>query len=202
MNTLIDITGQKFGKLTAIRYSGHVMWECQCECGGIKLARGNHLRDGRIKSCGCLRGGGWGEPVYKEGHFLYGIWVGMRQRCFNPSDAKYVRYGARGITVYEPWRHDFKAFAQYVEAELGERPPGTSLDRINNDGNYEPDNLRWATATEQSRNKEWSYPGGVGVRKTNQKFAVKLARCYDTKELAEKVASEIRDVLKNYEATE
>ncbi len=88
----------------------------------------------------------WTDPVY-------GTWQGMKGRCLNPTDRQYRNYGGRGISVHSDWRDDFPAFRDWVEANLGKRPEGYSLDRIDNDGNYEPGNLRWASARTQAGNR-------------------------------------------------
>lgn len=97
-----------------------------------------------------------------ETHPLYNIWRQMKQRCYNPRADWFHRYGGRGITVCDEWRGDFQAFANYITSTLGPRPVGTTLDRIDNDGNYEPGNVRWATAKEQSETSTHVMPNNVG----------------------------------------
>jgi hypothetical protein len=130
------------------------MWLCQCECGNTVVVNGNALRRGNTRSCGCLQKdeaslrrrthGMKGTPTYRS-------WVAMKNRCTNPRQDNYGRYGARGIAVCDRWLGEggFDAFLY----DMGERPEGTTLDRIDPDGNYEPANCRWATAEEQERNK-------------------------------------------------
>jgi hypothetical protein len=150
----IDITGQRFGRLTAIRpagirpqakrpTSGEMWWHCKCDCGRSTISKSGDLRR-KTRSCGCTRTHG-----HSQKHPLYPIWKTMRQRCLNPANADYRWYGARGITVCERW-NDFTNFL----ADVGERPsPELTLDRIDVNGNYEPGNIRWATWEQQRQNK-------------------------------------------------
>lgn len=151
---LIDITGQRFGNLLAIRkiIAG---WECVCDCGGVAVATGWALRKGKQKSCGCrvaekVRGLKTRHGCAADGRMTteYRIWLGMHQRCRNPNVKNYMNYGGRGIRVCAEWSH----FATFLK-DVGLRPPGLSLDRINNDGDYEPSNCRWATRHEQALNR-------------------------------------------------
>lgn len=152
MGKFIDITGQRFGYLTAIspagtRASGNKLWLCQCDCGRQIISSGSDLR-ARTKSCGCkpLKHGHSKQANY---HPLYAIWKTIRQRCNNPANADYRWYGARGITICKRW-DDFTVFL----SDIGERPsPELTIDRINNEGNYEPGNIRWATWAQQRNNK-------------------------------------------------
>jgi hypothetical protein len=145
-------TGDRYGKLTVIQEttpyvspSGakHRRLELRCDCGRVAYVTLTLLRRGDTKSCGCNRGVTHGLTKSK----MHYIWIGMRQRCFNPRSARYSYYGARGITVCDRWA-SFERFLQ----DMGEPPAGSTLDRIDNSGNYEPSNCRWATATEQQRN--------------------------------------------------
>lgn len=149
-----DLTGQKFGKLTVLKRVANkgikLRWLCRCDCGKTVEASGSNLKSGRTVSCGC---------TYKQQHHgmrktrLYETWNMMKQRCFNPNNHCYSRYGGRGITVFPGWLNDFQAFYDYVSKlpHFGEE--GYTLDRIDVNGNYEPDNVRWADAKTQSRNK-------------------------------------------------
>lgn len=157
-----DITGRRFGFLTAIGYGGKIpnrnrgsltRWWCRCECGNLKLVTRSNLTSGSTKSCGCKK-----SLLITRRHSTHSLsntdeyhaWSAMKSRCFHAKNASFDRYGGRGISVYAPWVESFEAFLQ----DMGPRPsPDHSLDRINNDGNYEPSNCRWATRVQQSRNK-------------------------------------------------
>lgn len=155
-----NIEGQTFGKLTAVEYSHSddygAYWKCQCECGGTKVVRITRLRDGTTKSCGCLLKMA-GERTKTHGltrgkkyqSKVYNAWSHMKQRCENPKAPNYESYGGRGIAVCERWRNSFEAFYE----DMGKPPtPGHSIGRRNNNGNYEPDNCRWETETQQANN--------------------------------------------------
>lgn len=153
MGKLINLTGQRFGLLTVIErnYEFAKMaaeWLCKCDCGGTYIARGQRLRSGEIRSCGCL--------ILKHGHSshdnrspTYRSWHMMLQRCTNPNALNYRNYGGRGIIVCERWNN----FCNFLE-DMGVRPEGMTLDRYpNNNGNYETGNCRWATPKEQIDNR-------------------------------------------------
>lgn len=160
---LIDIKDERYGRWVVLERAdtksyGDAMWLCRCDCGTERVVMGNSLRRGTSKSCGCLsaeiaRSRMTGAKNYlKHGHSgtkIYAIWSAMKQRCYNPDNDSYLRYGARGITVCDAWRESFETFY----ADVGDAPEGLTLDRIDNDGNYEPGNIRWATRQQQADNK-------------------------------------------------
>ena len=152
---LKDLTGLKFGKLTVISFSHmkgkHSYWDCICECGNAHTVRSDCLKCGFVKSCGCMNTTDRMKPDSIKKHRLYSIYWGMRQRCYNNKQKHYDRYGGRGITVCDEWLNDFKAFYDWAMTN-GYRDDLT-IDRINNDGNYEPSNCRWVTMKEQNSNK-------------------------------------------------
>lgn len=164
MGKFIDITGQKFGRLTALdhtRLDGRkeIYWRCTCECGGSKYVMSQNLRTGKIQSCGCLLRETTGKRRRTHGQSRsvpggkaspeYRAWTAMRERCNYPKAVGYKNYGGRGITVCAEWQEDFQAFFDHI----GPRPsPKHSVDRVDNEGHYEPGNVRWATRAEQARN--------------------------------------------------
>jgi hypothetical protein len=159
--------GERYGRLTVLelaterdnRKNRH--WRCKCDCGAIRVVRSNHLRSGDTVSCGCHAADAsrirTGDRARRHGHTIgkpsrtYNSWTNMIARCTRPNTPWFHLYGGRGITVCDRWRN-FDAFLQ----DMGERPEGRTLDRIDPDGNYEPDNCRWATPSEQNLNRRRS----------------------------------------------
>ena len=151
-----DLNGVKFGRLLAIRVygisAGKTDWLCACDCGAAPIVRGTHLTAGKVKSCGCFAN----ERVAQlnKTHGLsktrtYRIWRNMLNRCYYEKHREFKYWGGRGITVCNDWRKSFMNFYQ----SMGEAPSWASIDRIDNDGNYEERNCRWATNKEQAQNK-------------------------------------------------
>jgi hypothetical protein len=153
-----NLTGLRFGRLTALHRAPNnakdrVMWRCRCDCGNEIVTAAMSLRTCDTKSCGCLHDEKIGLASRSHGRSktqLYAIWKAMKGRCYIASNTSYDRYGARGVRVCDRWRNSFEAFLQ----DIGEPPvPDMSLERINNSGDYEPGNVRWATRIEQGANK-------------------------------------------------
>lgn len=193
MGKLIDLTGKKFGRLRVVNRAddyispkGYVAvnWLCKCDCGNTPIVRGCNLKSGLTKSCGCekvdhptqLKHGGKGTRLYK-------IWKSMRTRCNNPNDKNYRYYGGRGISICREW-NDFKAFKDW--AMTNGYGDNLTIDRINNNGNYCPENCRWADSTTQANNtrrnhfieyngerhtlSEWSRITGISYQKIKDRI--------------------------------
>lgn len=160
-NKFIDISGKKFGKLTAIEPIGktkhnEIIWKCQCDCGKQAEVTGINLRRGKTKSCGCLTNRNLAkikridnsEKSYKR---IHGIWKGMKTRCYNSNSKGYKDYGARGILICEEWKECFLHF--YEWSINNGYADDLTIDRKDKNGNYEPSNCQWVTMKQQSNNK-------------------------------------------------
>ena len=177
----IDLTGQKFERLTVVKYHGKigtaqmVAWQCMCDCGKAVIVSSGSLKTGKQKSCGCFRKefmvvhGGYKLPVFR-------IWATLKQRCLNPKAKGYENYGGRGIKVCESWL-EFENFF----ADMGHKPKGMSIDRIDSNGNYEPSNCRWATGKTQGQNKRNNHMlTAFGQTKSRSAFADEYKLSYNT----------------------
>ena len=167
---VIDMTGKQFGRLTVIEFSGinhrnSATWLCKCSCGNTTIVDGNSLRRGSTKSCGCLNMEKHITSPNRRTHGqcgtrIYRIWKRMKSRCYNKNTEDYKKwYGKNGIIVCDDWKNNFQSF--YDWAMSNGYQENLTIDRINPDGNYEPDNCRWADAKTQSQNRKSK--GGVKV---------------------------------------
>lgn len=173
---VLELTGQKFDRLLVVRRvgtskDGQKTYLCQCDCGRKKIVKSGNLRSGKTKSCGCYNSDRIKEQNklnFKHGGSgsrLYGIWIDMRARCSYKKSINWHLYGGRGIIVCDAWQNDFSVFRDW--AFNNGYKDGLQLDRIDNDGNYEPDNCKWSSRSEQGNNRRTcNYITINGVTKT------------------------------------
>jgi len=179
MGKFVDLTGIKFNRLTVRQYYGQskhkcALWLCDCDCGKTTIVRTADLKNGHTKSCGCLfietsisklpdDVSGVNNPNYKHGgcyERLYNVWCGIKDRCNNPNKENYGRYGAMGITICPEWENDYPAFREwaltngYVEELSGKE---MSIDRIDSNQGYSPDNCQWVTLSENVARRNYDY---------------------------------------------
>jgi hypothetical protein len=200
-----DLTGNKYTRLTVLFKTaqrdscGSVVWRCRCDCGNETFVSSRLLNSGNTQSCGCLneetqdflrtvanvKHGASLNKVDGSIHPLYRIWQGIKGRCYNKNNKRYYRYGARGISMHKPWRDSYSVFRDYI-LRLPGCPEGLedrscrsiakSLDRVHNDKNYEPKNLRWASDKQQANNRSNNKMRKInGVRMTFAEAVEKYA---------------------------
>lgn len=190
MSKKIDMINKQFGKLKVLAEDGHLggflAFKCLCECGSTTTVRGSSLRSGNTTSCGCVHKTMVGNLNKKHGlkHTAeYSVWQNMITRCTNSNTNFFYRYGGRGIAVSDEWR-DFEKFY----ADMGNRPNGMTLERIDNNGSYSKENCRWATLKEQARNtrrtklvehngktqclKDWANEVGIVYNTLRKRFII------------------------------
>lgn len=169
MSHLVDMRNERFGRLIVVERAenskaGQARWFCVCDCGNTNIVKGQDLRNGKVRSCGCYKI----EQQTKHGFYnepLYRVWTSMKNRCNSSTNQWYSAYGGKGVSVYQEWQEDFLVFRDWAIKNGYKK--GLTLDRIDVNGNYEPNNCRWITIQEQQYNKTTNvYIEINGVSKT------------------------------------
>ena len=179
-NAVIQLAGRRFGRLTVVsafgKNHGEITWLCSCDCGGTKVVSSYPLRNGITSSCGCLESENRRAHTTKHGlssHPLYQVWKNMKARCLNKNDTSYHDYGGRGISIHENWISDFKWF--YDDCISAGWQDGLQIDRRRNGGNYEPGNIRFVTAQENTQNTRTTKLNKYSVRRIIEFLSVGLS---------------------------
>ena len=185
----LDLTNLRFGRLVVLCESGkskdgQICWKCMCDCGNLVTVTGGHLRSGHTKSCGCFFRESTSKRRRTHGNRnsrLYRIWSEMKGRCVNENCKAYKYYGGKGVTVCKEWFDSFQVF--YDWAMDNGYQDNLTIDRIENDGNYEPSNCRWITLSEQqsnrSNNRRLKYDGEThNIKEWAEKYGVEYFKFY------------------------
>ncbi len=160
MSRFVDITGKKYNLLLVVERvenakNGVSRWKCLCDCGNYTIVRGGNLKSGAVKSCGCLNYSSKNKKHGMSKSSLYNIWNGMKFRCYNPKSESYKYYGGRGIKVCDDWENDAENFMEWAMSNGYEE--GLTIDRIDSDKDYCPENCRWISKGDQAKNRRMNY---------------------------------------------